>query len=47
MKVGVVEAFAHPAMAAIGTKRTFRDGRSMSAIGGKADIVRTCRNVRL
>ena len=38
MKVGVVEAFAHTAMSAIGTKRTYRAALHMSAFGGKADI---------
>ena len=33
-------------MSAIGTKRTFRDQRSMSAFGGKTDIARASQNVR-
>ena len=37
MKVGVVEAFAHTVMAAIGTKRTYRVALHMSAFGAKAD----------
>jgi hypothetical protein len=33
-------------MSVIGTKRTFGDGGSMSAIGGKADIPPHYRDVR-
>ena len=32
---------------AIGTKQTSNQCHAMSAFGGKADIARTCRNVRL
>ena len=35
------------AMSAFGTKRTFEWCQLMSAFGGKADIMRTCRDCRL
>jgi hypothetical protein len=34
-----------PRMSAFGTKRTSRRAQSMSAIGGKADMTRTCPDV--
>ena len=47
MKAGVAEAFAHTAMAAIGTKRTSLFAPHMSAIGSKADIAFCTAHVRL
>jgi len=38
--------FAALHMSAYGTKRTSRGWVSMSAFGGKADIARTCSDVR-
>jgi hypothetical protein len=38
---------AVPFFTLIGTKRTYQCDRTMSALRGKADMARTCFNVRL